>query len=498
MNETKFKPGDKVRVKSDLVVSKEDEVYYSMENSTDSDIITEEMACMLGKECTIQSVNSGGYKLKEDTNYWNWTDEMFEEIVPEYVEYIGDDGDFTYGKIYTFPNPTDDIGSKRSIKILQGFIYTFKPSTKEAFDAQNKPKYVKFLSDRESYIIAGRIYEVESWDREYKWVRCNLTCGDYEPGTSLCVNIENSIHKDWEVVTEQEYLNQVKPKFEVGKWYEWYQENHGKKHYGKLRAIYDKHFVMSPWICNSKSYTNSGTFLCIYAKDIKEISVNVIQQYLPEGHREKALKPKTLTFETGDVLVCTTSGNEFFTQGALYHAITDTDLLDNNGDYHLATPDWTYENFRIATEADIKPKEWSVGTYVVFVKDYGHSSKVGSIDIIKESNKPGTDYVICRKELTTTISPEFVKWFPTLSEAKAFSKELLTPKTFKLGQYEITVDASRVKVGCSYLQRNEVIKLLDSFIYISEKFDDNSFIEINGLRVTLSTAYKLRDYINEY
>jgi hypothetical protein len=63
-------------------------------------------------------------------------------IIPEYVECTESASDgFTVGRIYNFPNPIDNQLNKRYIDILNGGMWTFKPSTKKAFDKQQqKPK----------------------------------------------------------------------------------------------------------------------------------------------------------------------------------------------------------------------------------------------------------------------------------------------------------------------------------------------------------------------
>lgn len=61
--------------------------------------------------------------------------------IPEYVECIVSKHTtmFTVGKIYNFPNPVDNEGEKREVT-LKGSIWEFKPSTKEAYDAQENSK----------------------------------------------------------------------------------------------------------------------------------------------------------------------------------------------------------------------------------------------------------------------------------------------------------------------------------------------------------------------
>lgn len=77
-----------------------------------------------------------------------------EESIPEYVECVrSNSGGFTVGKIYNWPNPTDDKGVKRPINNIHGAIWGFKPSTKEAYEAQNAPKKLT-----QEDLVEGEIY----------------------------------------------------------------------------------------------------------------------------------------------------------------------------------------------------------------------------------------------------------------------------------------------------------------------------------------------------
>jgi hypothetical protein len=83
--------------------------------------------------------------------------ESKEESIPEYVECIKSTTNcFTVGKIYNWPYPINDQGDRRAIPI-QGTLFSFKPSTKEAYDAQKTSKQLakKDLVKGEIYIYDG-------------------------------------------------------------------------------------------------------------------------------------------------------------------------------------------------------------------------------------------------------------------------------------------------------------------------------------------------------
>ncbi len=69
----KYKVGDKVRVRVDLVQGK----LYGCETAVD------DMADMGGMTVTIGDANESGYGIKEDPEGYTWTDEMFEPVEDE-------------------------------------------------------------------------------------------------------------------------------------------------------------------------------------------------------------------------------------------------------------------------------------------------------------------------------------------------------------------------------------------------------------------------------
>lgn len=67
----KYKVGDKVKVRNDLVVGKT----YGYDV-----IFTDDMARYKGQVTTISRVGNDFYKIKDDIYYWSWVDEMFEDV----------------------------------------------------------------------------------------------------------------------------------------------------------------------------------------------------------------------------------------------------------------------------------------------------------------------------------------------------------------------------------------------------------------------------------
>ena len=83
----KYKPGDRVRVRADLINGRR----YSMANGA-SDIAVPGMIALGGKIVTIKEVSEFGYWIKEDEDRfpYRWTDEMFEPTQPIIIYHKGD------------------------------------------------------------------------------------------------------------------------------------------------------------------------------------------------------------------------------------------------------------------------------------------------------------------------------------------------------------------------------------------------------------------------
>lgn len=74
----KFKTGDKVRVKKDLIVGKEYDMDYDHNGVC---LFTPGMSMFCGKAVTIITAVNGRYHVLEDCNCWYWVDGMFENEV---------------------------------------------------------------------------------------------------------------------------------------------------------------------------------------------------------------------------------------------------------------------------------------------------------------------------------------------------------------------------------------------------------------------------------
>lgn len=95
MNNTKFKAGDKVRVKTELKCGKN----YYMEGSEERNSFVPQMGKHKGEVVTISKIVRNQYRIIEDKEAWGWVDEMFEPVYCEKIV-ITTDGKTTLARLY--------------------------------------------------------------------------------------------------------------------------------------------------------------------------------------------------------------------------------------------------------------------------------------------------------------------------------------------------------------------------------------------------------------
>lgn len=168
-------------------------------------------------------------------------------------------------------------------------------------------------------------------------------------------------------------------KFEVGKWYSFYWNWSSGNCIGKVCQVntYEKTVIQFDNYTSNNSpgklFTDGRTIDLAEIENIKELNLEEIQQYLPDNHPDKIVKPIG---------------------------------------------------------------KWSVGSYVVWEKFlngmqyYSFKPKFG-IPYKIEEKLSNTTIRILGKAVDTSYehNSDNLKWFATLQEAEAFSKELLEPKS---------------------------------------------------------------------
>ena len=158
-------------------------------------------------------------------------------------------------------------------------------------------------------IVVAKIKEVTEKDFIISWRSYLWNDNDYNDSDGYFFKDISNI-KELSIEEVQPYLPNGHPdkiinqKFEIGKWYKWYQKNHGKYHFGKVERINTETdtVVMLPWIIGCTDYNYSGYFDLSKAEQIQEISVEEVQEFLPKKHSDKISSDE---FKKGEYIVIT-------------------------------------------------------------------------------------------------------------------------------------------------------------------------------------------------
>ena len=508
-----------------------------------------------------------------------------------------------------------DAGTKLWVTLadIKGTYYI--PSTKEKYIEQLSPEYIKYIAKTNDYRIKGRIYKVESWRRDSVWVVCNLDCGTFQAGRSLCMDSLFDSPEKYEVVSKKDYEAQAAQELKAGKWYavasgteklykdgSWFIKF---SHIDKDMQVNSSEFLFTD---GEYPLFKGGLFGRIGTYTYNEVPLEKIQQYLPDGHVDKKIVFKGDEYYTSfnpdgtvwQIFICKTLDgySRVFTKDYLNHNVHayfrnhHTTLALCEATHKVSTSEerqWLDACIKagkyLTKEEALKPvpKIWDVGTYVVVINPYFRSGTYtkGKIYQIFRNDMLAWIYTDTDEEVNLIdgyITSGGIKWFATLEEAEAFA-ETIKPKItvesemerlglavgdkikvvdepiedayyngysfeklngvrgevltinggiilkntlfvrinnwsnyvlatavtkissgFILGDYEVTVpNSSTVKIGCTELNLDKVIRLLDDFIQISDKFGTNKhdIIFINKVKVNRETADRLLSFISQ-
>lgn len=248
------------------------------------------------------------------------------EIKKGFIDIIEKNDDYIWLKNYrslSKNDPEDEFKWFATYDEAKAYSDTLLAPKKQLWDVDT---YAVCLVDGANYsgTERGDIYLIKENDTAHN-LNKNITC------LSFSLNDEERVYNRGYAKTFKPFLTleeaeqfakellTLKPKFEVGKYYKWYQSNYGNYHYGKCsRADYEKNDIqMSPWICNLTSLFPLGGFDPKYSEQIEEISVEDIQQFLPDGHPDKiVIKPKK--WDVGTFVVVFKEGNGVLVKQGVY------------------------------------------------------------------------------------------------------------------------------------------------------------------------------------
>jgi len=254
------------------------------------------------------------YVLKETT-------EIPKEVIPEYVELLEGFDNTRTGKIFDTKNVIPLMNDWSSLWTWESIFKNdlqrqyFKPSTKEAFDAQNQPKQplkqaVHCKTQEEWDFVTEKLgNDDENWFIDPDWGNNKSFCISFED-KNQSQTLDFYQNAGYQILSFQEWcdLNGYKMenevKFEVEKWYCF------KTHLGDPRKIKCSNIDEDYVYCSSYSIADMQIYACenawrlnsIKHESIKELSIEEIQQYLPEGHPDKIKVNRE--FKVGDWVIC--------------------------------------------------------------------------------------------------------------------------------------------------------------------------------------------------
>jgi len=271
-----------------------------------------------------------------------------------------------------------------------------------------------------------------------------------------------------EQLDDKYWIEEIKP--EIGKWYE---IDYPSCHNTFIIKFSDD--LSKTNNIEDNLYYSAGSFLR-EKTIIREVPVEEIQQYLPDGHPDKIfipIKGKYYTQYKWDkawrIVVC-----ENYNLHQHYLNVNVEAYFTNHTDtsiYYckdcitkLSTPeekawlDKCIEAGKFVKQNTIK--KWSIGSYVVFTKsnyfgkDYIlkhlHKSKIGVIAKITHHFECDDTITACDKS-TYIFEKDLVKWLATKKEAEEFAKTLI-PTIIELpfGNTMWTIDKDRKRVDSKY------------------------------------------------
>lgn len=166
----KYKVGDKVRVREDLIV----DAMYGDENV----YFRSDMACYKGQIVTISRVGDYFYKIEEDPFYYSWTDEMFEDV-------SDDENKARTVNVADNPKAFHDV-------FVEMIDFAKEHLTKEQFNEFIYTVYTRGIEN--APIIETPVYENIEYDGRVLWKRIKGVEYKVE-----CKNFEDDKIKDYKI-----------------------------------------------------------------------------------------------------------------------------------------------------------------------------------------------------------------------------------------------------------------------------------------------------------
>lgn len=480
---TKFKVGDKVKVREDLIIG---EIYSS--ESGYSDCYMKRMNEFKGVVVTIRECsNTGAYKIEEDVDNYNWTDEMFEEssvVIPEVGKYYTSTKNGKVWQVYKVSN----IGAN--------FIST------DDYINTNVGAY--FLRNSTEFNIEGSVLR-ESTNEEISWL---LHC------KSLDRYVKFEDFKALQPKTPEELLlEEANRRYPLGtKFYPAHLIDEYSKEAGTFCIVKEKLELFGSDViktnrCETAPYYE-GVVFCggKWATIIPPFEEWVIGTYVVQiGERLNSRWLQTTSYGKVYKIVEGTSDLPYIEDDNGYTINFITENESNNLKWFVTKEE--AEKFaetlkpKVTVESEMKRYGLSIGDHVKIVDEpvidgfYCNFDGTGRFD--KLAGIRGNTIIIEEAFIAPNdkLYLQHSDWYgPQIQGvwAECVSK---VPTSFKLGGYEVKVTSETVKVGCTSIGKEDAVNLLQSFIAISDKFNTCDLININSVKITTSDAKELLEFI---
>ena len=267
--------------------------------------------------------------------------------------------------------------------------------------------------------------------------------------------------KDWTKVSKEELLAEANKRYPIGTKYR-------NKPTGSIYILESK-LTIDPRnnVCDEARQCH--VFLCGKWAEIVELA----KKDWNERDTQEVLDEAIRRYPIGTIVMSPVVSNDKYTVLKTPAFFKENKRVITDGDKKVTLFDFD-KNTWAEIVKETQPEKWSVGTYVVLLKDYGGHPK-GTIDKIIRDNGPvtvkvslpynGTDYCNLSKASEA-------KWFATKSEAEAFAKtqfeEPMSTEDDLTGRYlRATVDHPQ----STSLKKGDIIKILDQFSLVSYQIE---------------------------
>ena len=419
----KYKVGDKVRVRKDILT---DKIYGHW-------VFVEGMRHLIGGVVSINRVLDGCYRIYEDSHFV--TDEMLEDVEEGFK-----------------------LPEKWCIKQCSELRKWGKTTA-------NRPDK-DFDSDRSYYWPVDE--SLVNWNFGSKGVREEITFDQFK----------KYVLKNLNPIPVKEDV-----KFEVGKWYKYSAEYINRKTYAKYSSNQrvGGRFYYDEIITENNGFKKGHNWSILTCNPVLLTDLSEIQQYLPENHPDKIKKrsKKVEDLRYPDVVHCNSQKERNLLKNHVPKfdinnwTSEDPYLLIGGGCCSHPYEENTWNNYVNYEFYDIifpeekvvykEDEEFKVGAYIVFIDSFGGSKK-GDIDKICRVDSPEQIRLVKEGLCWGRLGEGFdkkCKYFPTIKEAQEFSDELLGKNKVetksKLSKEELLKEAKRrYPVGTKYKCANGI------------------------------------------